>query len=149
MNTENLHDLRNPLSLSQKHFCFAELRDDLLWTILLPRHGLPPLKNGQIITLTLDRFLGGRSLSQNAPNPFNPTTRIQFALPEAGNVHLTIHNTAGQVVRVLADGYNVAGRQSVVWDGRDESGHEVASGVYFYRLATSTNTMTRRMVLVR
>ncbi len=94
------------------------------------------------------------SLSQNVPNPFNPSTTIQFSLPQAGPVSLSIYDVNGRRVRTLVDGRADVGRHSVIWDGRDALGREVASGVYLYRLTTGANakhspTSAKRTTLVR
>ena len=89
------------------------------------------------------------SLSQNSPNPFNPTTTLRFSMPGASDVHLAVYNTAGQLVRTLVDGNVAAGEHSVAWDGRDASGRDVASGIYIYRLTSGHGAMTRRMTLLR
>lgn len=74
------------------------------------------------------------SLRQNAPNPFNPTTTIDFQLQSAGKVNLSIYDVSGRLVRNLADGVLSAGSHKLLWDGLDDSGHELASGTYFYQL---------------
>jgi hypothetical protein len=89
------------------------------------------------------------SLSQNAPNPFNPSTTLRFGLPEAGVVKLDVFSATGQVVRTLVDGHVEAGAHSVVWDGHDAIGRDVASGLYFYRIATATGTAVKRMTLLK
>ena len=89
------------------------------------------------------------ALGQNRPNPFNPTTVIEYVLPESAPVKLEVYNLLGQVVRTLVDGEQVAGRYSVVWDGRDDLGREVATGIYFYRLSAGKFHAVRRMALVR
>lgn len=88
-------------------------------------------------------------LEWNVPNPFNPRTMIRFTLPRAQHVRLTVHNAAGQCVQTLADSAYRPGAHAVVWDGRDERGRRVASGVYFCRLAATDGARIRRMVLVR
>jgi hypothetical protein len=88
-------------------------------------------------------------LSQNTPNPFNPTTTIAFALAKPAVITLRIYDATGRLVRVLADGRHAAGPQAEVWDARDDSGKPVASGVYFYRLDTGTNVLTRKMLLLK
>ena len=76
--------------------------------------------------------------------------RGAYALPEAGTVRLSVYNVAGQRIRTLADGYRSAGTHSVVWDGKNDSGRAVASGVYVYRLVVGgANMQSRRMVLLR
>ncbi len=87
-----------------------------------------------------DQFM----LSQNHPNPFNPTTTISFALPDEAQVKLEVFNIMGQKVTTLVDGYLDAGEHSVTWDA---SG--VASGIYFYRIETDEFVESRKMVLLK
>ena len=89
------------------------------------------------------------SLRQNYPNPFNPATTIAYSLPETSSVRLDIYNLKGQLVRTLVNGEMPAGRHSVAWNGRDMHNKAVASGVYFYRLATPMATQTKRMLLIK
>ena len=85
-----------------------------------------------------------------APNPFNPTTTIHVQLPASGPVSLTIYNIAGQVVRTLWDDHELkAGYHTIDWDGRDQQGHPVTSGVYLYQLRTSKQVLMNKMVLIR
>ncbi|MEW5995136.1 MAG: T9SS type A sorting domain-containing protein, partial [Candidatus Zixiibacteriota bacterium] len=87
-------------------------------------------------------------LKQNYPNPFNPGTTIEFHLPATGRWRIDIMNIRGQVVRRLT-GNSAAGVVTVPWDGRDEYGHEAASGVYFYRLSAGGRHESRKMLLVK
>ncbi|MCK4385699.1 MAG: T9SS type A sorting domain-containing protein, partial [candidate division Zixibacteria bacterium] len=89
------------------------------------------------------------SLSQNSPNPFNPICEIAYALPTDCQVTLSIYNILGQKVRVLVDEYQDAGHKSVKWDGKDEQGQEVTSGVYFYRIQAGDFAQSKKMVLIR
>lgn len=89
------------------------------------------------------------ALAQNAPNPFNPSTTIRFAVPAAGRAELAIYDIAGRQVRTLFSGYVAAGAHEATWDGRDESRREVASGIFVYRLNAVEGTIARRMVIVR
>ena len=91
-----------------------------------------------------DNLPEGFELSQNFPNPFNPTTEISFSLPDPADVRLEIYNIMGQRVEMLAEGYYEAGDYNVLWDGSD-----VASGVYFYRLDAGTYSAVKKMVLVK
>ena len=88
-------------------------------------------------------------LMGNSPNPFNPRTSIAFELAAAGAVRLDIYDVRGRIVRHLADRQFIAGRNEVVWDGRDNSGGETASGMYFYRLTAGGYQETSKMLLVR
>lgn len=89
------------------------------------------------------------ALEQNVPNPFNPSTTIQYRLPEAGEVQLVIYNLLGQEVRTLVQESMDAGFHSVVWDGMDEFGKQVASGIYIYRLSVADFTQVQRMMLLK
>ncbi len=89
------------------------------------------------------------SLDQNYPNPFNPATVITFSLPAPMAVTLTVYNLLGQTVKVLADSYYGAGEHRVVWDGTDEVNTRVASGIYFYRLASGHYSQERKMILLK
>ncbi len=89
------------------------------------------------------------ALEQNYPNPFNPATTISFYIPEREMVRLEIYNILGRRVRTLATGVALIGRQDIVWDGLNETGAPVASGVYFYRLTAGDKSETRRMVLLK
>ena len=89
------------------------------------------------------------SLKQNYPNPFNPETVIEYNLAASGHVTLTVFNVVGQKVVDVVNGYESAGSKQAVWNGRDENGREVQSGVYFYRLTTDNFSMTRKMMLLK
>jgi hypothetical protein len=86
----------------------------------------------------------GYRLSQNVPNPFNPTTTIAYDLPKASNVTLTLYTITGQKLAVLVDGHQNAGYHTVRFDGSD-----LATGVHLYRLEAGEFVKTRRMVLVK
>jgi len=84
------------------------------------------------------------------PNPFNPSTTISYELAEPGAVRLTVHDVAGRRIRTLVAGETVgAGRHDIVWNGRDETGRAVATGVYYCRLEAGGRVDTRRMALVK
>lgn len=88
-------------------------------------------------------------ISQNVPNPFNPSTEISYRLPESGAVELEIYNLVGQRINTLVQGEQKAGAYTVTWSGRDSHGREVSSGVYFYRFSTDGLVETRRMLLLK
>ncbi len=97
-----------------------------------------------------DGGLSGRTrLGANRPNPFNPTTTIGFDLPARADVDLSVYDPAGRLVRTLVRAPLLAGSHSVVWNGKDQNGIDVASGVYFYRLAAGGFVETRKLLLVR
>jgi parallel beta-helix repeat protein len=89
-------------------------------------------------------------LGQNYPNPFNPSTTIAFDLPENVRVALRIYDVSGRLVRSLMGGEIVtAGRHKAVWNGRNDAGNSVASGVYYYRIETPVYSATKSMILLK
>jgi len=91
----------------------------------------------------------GVALAQNFPNPFNPSTSIRFQVPDPASVTLEILDLRGRRVRELLEGPLAAGYHTVPWDGTDDAGVAVASGVYLYRLRVGAEERVRRMLLVR
>lgn len=89
------------------------------------------------------------ALDRNFPNPFNPQTTIGFALERDSEISLVVFNLLGQRVRNLAAGYYAAGRHAVTWDGKDNSGAGLPSGVYIYRLAAGVHSAAGKMILMK
>lgn len=100
-----------------------------------------------IATATVPLFQ--TQLAQNVPNPFNPATSIAYSLSERADVALVIFDVSGAVVRRFDEGARDAGEYAIEWDGRDDAGRAVASGVYFYRLDGVRGVAPRKMVLVK
>lgn len=88
-------------------------------------------------------------LAQNFPNPFNPSTAIKFDLKDKGFVTLKVYNVAGQLVRTLVNGVKDANTYTVTWDGKNDRGGAVASGIYFYKMDTKDFSQTKKMVMLR
>ena len=88
-------------------------------------------------------------LNGNYPNPFNPETAINFAIKEAGKVRIDIFNIKGQYVKTLVNEHLEAAYHSIVWDGKDDSGVNVSSGVYFYKMDAAKYTSTKKMILMK
>ena len=88
-------------------------------------------------------------LYQNHPNPFNPSTQIQYALHKNSNVSLVIYDMLGKQVMQLIQQNQAAGFYQVTWNGRDADGNQVSSVVYFYRIQTNGFQQVRKMLLVR
>jgi hypothetical protein len=88
-------------------------------------------------------------LAQNVPNPFNPTTSIQFTLATREHVSIAIYDASGALVRTLLDEVRPAGVNDVSWDGRDARGQTMSSGVYFYRMTAGNQTESRKMTLLK
>jgi flagellar hook assembly protein FlgD len=89
------------------------------------------------------------ALSQNFPNPFNPTTTIRFALPNDAKVSLKVYDMLGREVRTLIDGNLHVGYQEVMWDGRNNAGIQVASGMYIYRITAGSFVSSKKMLLLK
>ena len=94
------------------------------------------------------------ALDQNYPNPFNPSTQIKYQLPVAAQVKLIIYNMLGRMVRTLIDDEKSAGFYTVQWHGVNDRGVQAASGLYFYRIASSavdggSFVLTKKMLLLK
>jgi hypothetical protein len=88
-------------------------------------------------------------LFQNYPNPFNPETTIRYQIPDAGFVRLAVYNTMGQVVRRLVDEHQNPGSYEVVWDGKDERGQSMVSGMYLVRMEAGSYVSIRKVLLMK
>jgi len=93
--------------------------------------------------------IDGFSLSHNYPNPFNSSTNITFSVPQAQDVKLEIYNLLGQKVRTLVDEVKNQGTHFIKWDGKDDKGNEVASGIFFYRMEAGVFKETKRMLFLK
>lgn len=89
------------------------------------------------------------ALLGNYPNPFNPETTIEYQLPRASRIEVAVYNLAGQLVRTLRQAQQSAGKYKLSWDGKDERGNNVATGVYLYRLYAGEFSATKKMILAR
>jgi hypothetical protein len=104
--------------------------------------------SGQVLRVNLESLPGQFQLSQNRPNPFNMSTEISFSLSSPAQWKIDIFNIAGQVIREYS-GYEEAGQVSVIWDGCDNAGNPVASGIYLYRARAGDQSQTRKMSLLK
>jgi flagellar hook assembly protein FlgD len=89
------------------------------------------------------------ALKGNYPNPFNPETSIAFDLANEEHVSIDIYNIKGQKVKTLANDRFGVGSHSIVWNGKDDSGKNVGSGIYFYNMKSGKYTSTRKMILMK
>jgi FlgD Ig-like domain/Doubled CXXCH motif (Paired_CXXCH_1) len=101
------------------------------------------------VKVVSDKVPTSYALEQNYPNPFNPTTTIDFSVPKTGTVNVAVYNSIGQLVKVLANDNYVPGTYRVTWDGMNQSGTQVASGVYFYKLTSKNYVRTMKMMLLK
>lgn len=111
--------------------------------------GMPTLAEPTSIEKDIAALPVDFSLSQNYPNPFNPTTSIEYCLNKPGHVKLIVYNVLGNVVKTLVNEKQNAGNMEVIWDGTNEAGVKMASGVYYYRLETAGISKTMKMVLLK
>lgn len=135
----------------------ADLKADLMYVNIHSINFPPGEIKGQLLLIpcnatgvppVVPEHAGGK-LEQNHPNPFNPTTTITYVLAEKGPMTLTIYDVKGRLVRTLFNGIADAGEDHAVWNGKDNAGETVATGVYFYRLASKNFTATRKMVFLK
>jgi len=89
------------------------------------------------------------TLEGNYPNPFNPETTINFSLKESGKVRINIYNLKGQLVKQLIDTELPSGKHQIVWNGKDNQGRNVGSGIYLYRMEAKGYTNTKKMMLMK
>ena len=105
------------------------------------------------VTITSEKILENIPdkyfLSQNYPNPFNPKTKLDYELPKRSNIQILIYNVLGQQVKILINKEQNYGSHSIFWDGLDQLGNEVSTGVYFARMTTSSFTQTKKMLLLK
>ncbi|OQY27989.1 MAG: hypothetical protein B6244_08575 [Candidatus Cloacimonetes bacterium 4572_55] len=105
------------------------------------------------VSLCGDPFISKEEtlLRQNYPNPFNPVTVIRYTLAESGEATLQVYSSAGRLVRTLSSGLQESGEHSATWDGQNDRGQKVATGVYFYRLQAHEGKFdqTRKMILMK
>ncbi|MCL2064955.1 MAG: choice-of-anchor D domain-containing protein, partial [Candidatus Cloacimonetes bacterium] len=104
---------------------------------------------GDSVVSESDVVVFATNLHVNYPNPFNPETTIKFTLSNSGHVRMDIFNIRGSLVRTLVDNEMNRGEHTVIWNGKDNNGQEVSSGIYFYQMKTSDFSSIKRMVLMK
>ena len=160
--TIRLQNNGNPVIVTPENLPLANgdsfILEELLGTTVVVTHSL---QNGQplqissraVTQLALRKVAAtlptAFAVEQNYPNPFNPATEIRFALPGASDVEITIYNALGQKVNTLVNRKFDAGFHSVQWNGTDERGSGVSSGIYFYRVSAGAFSSVKKMLLVK
>jgi hypothetical protein len=115
----------------------------------LPTLVMPVTLNVVDDVTSIDALPLSFSLSNAAPNPFNPATTLRFTLPVASHAQLRLYNVQGRLVRTLIDDQRPAGQHEVRWEGRDDNGRQVSSGTYYARLVADGQVSVRTLVLVK
>ena len=87
--------------------------------------------------------------AKSYPNPFNPQTTIEYNIKDSGNVKLSIYNILGQEIKVLENSYKNKGSYETVWNGKDKNGDEVVSGVYFYKIEVGSESVGKKLMLIK
>jgi hypothetical protein len=128
-------------------------------SVVVTRTGYLPYEGNITVSLAADVNQDENSagiesfeLSQNYPNPFNPVTSIHYSVSnksKATHTSLKIYNILGQQMRTLVDGFQKAGNFEVIWDGRDDEGNNLSSGIYFYTLVADDYRSTRKMTFLK
>ena len=125
------------------------------WIVLLDADDLSPPLSGEestqpVASVALVSEASSDIVLEAAPNPFNPSTTIQFQLPDETRVWLTIYNLLGQKVRTFMQAeLQFAGEYAIVWDGRDDLGRSSASGLYIVRLKTDERPYIKKLLMIR
>ena len=87
-------------------------------------------------------------LTENYPNPFNTSTSIRYAIPRNTHIELAIYNIQGQLIRTLLNGEEMAGTHTIIWDGKDNEGKKLGTGIYFYQLKETNGIKKARKMLI-
>jgi hypothetical protein len=128
---------------NQNEYEFTPIRNSSDFQIMV---GRPEILDSKLENILPKEFM----LGGNFPNPFNPSTTIEVSIPEKSELKLTIYNIVGQEVKVLFEGSAEPGRQWFVWDGKDQQGLTLPSGIYLYNLITSTGVnLSNKMILIK
>lgn len=137
--------------IPEDNLTHLELKDGVIWAstategILRISGLIETAIDGQLPHQPVSHF----KLHNNYPNPFNPETNIVFDLAKAEEINLSVFDIQGKLVSQLASGNYTAGNHAVKWDGLDMSGNKAASGVYIYRLSTSSQQISKKMLMVK
>jgi hypothetical protein len=124
---------------TERYGAATVVRIEFLWS---------PANSGVVDPREAAALVKAVHLFQNQPNPFSPETSIAFDLPMAGPVELVIYGVNGRLIRRLVKDTREAGRHTASWDGRDDAGEKVGSGIYFYQLTAAGAAESRRMILL-
>ncbi|MCK4406494.1 MAG: T9SS type A sorting domain-containing protein, partial [Bacteroidales bacterium] len=114
--------------------------------------GLYIIRNDIALSVEDDNHLGipiGFALNQNYPNPFNPETTISFLIPKISKVEISIYNIKGQKIKTLVNKNLQRGHHEILWNGKNENGEPVSSGIYFYKMETDNFSEIKKAILLK
>ena len=106
-------------------------------------------KINQILSVKSNPYLNDFSLGDNFPNPFNSTTKIMFSLNKDFNIKIYVNDIRGHLIKSLTDGLYEKGTYTIDWNGKDNKGSNIVSGVYFYKILVDDNSFTKKMLFVK
>ncbi|MBU1721153.1 MAG: T9SS type A sorting domain-containing protein, partial [Bacteroidetes bacterium] len=135
----------DPLSINAKPYTWWSVTPEAPLMQSLDMFGIGvAIDNENVVSLPAEF-----ELSQNYPNPFNPTTNIEFAVPKTADVKIVVYNMLGRRVAELTNEAYQPGHYHVMWNGKDISGNDVSSGIYFYRMTTGNFSKTNKMIFLK
>ena len=151
--------MNNTQDISISYSVSIDAGDDMRWVLVSSEGNEYELKgsgnivvDGNVSHFTLNKVSSiptEFALSQNFPNPFNPTTSISYSLPKNSDLYLSIYSLTGQKIIELVDGHVTAGMYTVTWNGINHAGIPVSSGVYIYMLQSDSFTAVKKMILIK
>jgi hypothetical protein len=141
LKTERMYDLRVTAAYE---FIFQKKEFSRAFRVVAGRTEYVEKQSNGIPVIPLEY-----SLSQNFPNPFNPVTTIQYSLANSGTVNLEIFNILGQKVRTMVNGPQRIGEYSVTWDGKDNHGILLSTGIYYYQIQANTYRSVKKMTFIK
>lgn len=144
---------QDPFLVSSGHAGPADIGYNLIDNVL----AIPEFLDNEVLFLDMGSTSVGSSgtipqtyqLAQNFPNPFNPSTTIQYSLLKPGSIKLQVFNSLGHHVRTLINAFHPVGNYETIWDGRNDSGQHVGSGIYLYRIMNGESNQTYKMHLLK
>ncbi len=139
-NTNTNDYIYDIINTNDEGFALTGRSDDHMYIMKLSSEG---------ISSTDDSMIVNNFVYTNFPNPFNLATTISFSIPEQSKVNLIVYNIKGQKIKTLVHNEFSKGNHSVIWDGKDNLGKSVSSGIYFYQLVTEKKTITKKMILIK
>ena len=106
-------------------------------------------ESGDFEQSSSDDIINEYKLYNASPNPFNPSTQISYSIPENTSVELSVYDLQGRLVKELVNTFKAAGNYTITWDGRNQYGNSVSSGLFIYVLRTNTISLSKKMLLIR